>query len=378
MSYRLAFLQALKASWRRIRALCFKEFLAMWADPGTRKILIVPILVQSLVFGYGATFNLSHIPFVVSDESRTPLSLRFIEGLQGSTYFTLQGYYVNSAVANAALNDSEGVFALYFPPDFATTGELYFAGDGRNSTSAATALSYLNEYVTLFNRTAARPVTLSYADTYRIPGYRYLFNEQNITRHSILTGMIMALSLIQVLMLSAMTVAREREEGTFDMLLMTPATPPEILVGKALPPITVAVGQSLLLFLICISYFEIPFQGSFLTLTAVIAVFSFCYVGVGLAISVLARSAQQALVISFLIMLPSIILSGLLTPLEAMPPGIGEAVRYLNPLCYGIEALHRVYLEGQTFGEIAFLLVPQLLIAVLSLALTMRLFRKAL
>ena len=189
--------------------------------------------------------------------------------------------------------------------------------------------------------------------------FRYLYNINNITRFSLMTGMILALSMIQVMMLAALSISREREDGTFDMMLMSPLTPLEILIGKAIPPTIIAVCQGLVMFLICVLWFEIPFNGNFGALLTVITIFSLCTVGIGLAISALANTAQQSIVMSFTLVLPSIILSGLITPRSAMP----ELIQYLallNPYYYGLNALHRIYLEGQSFAQVAHLLLPLL------------------
>lgn len=352
----------LKLSLLRILALVKKEFIAMWMDPGTRKILFIPVIIQSFVFGYGATFNLEKIPFLVCDNAKTSQTIRLVNSMQASGYFELYGSFDNLTLLKESLDLGEGLIGVYFAPDFPARQEILVLEDGRNSTSAATALGYLQQMLNIDEKIS----------------YRYYFNEHNITRYGILSGMILALSMIQVLMLSAMTVSREREEGTFDMLLMTPATSFEILIGKALAPLCVAIIQGLLLTIICHFYFNIYLVGNFFAILTIIFIFSLCEVGVGLAISAVCKSAQLSLVCSFLVMLPSIILSGLLTPFEAMPPWLVSVVKVCDPLYYGIDALQRVYLEGQSLIEVGYLLLPVMLLGIVTLAIAARLFRKAL
>lgn len=374
-------------SVRRILALMKKEFLVMWADPGTRKILIIPILVQCIVFGYAVTFNLEHIPYVLLDESQSAQSTQLMMQVDGCGYFEAAKLCESQQCFTQAMDKGIGLIGIHFAPDFATSGEVQVIADARNTASANTALSYLSDLLSGFmaERAAsgAAAAQATAAGTAAVAGegagrihyiIRYYYNPQNITRFGILTAMILALSMLQVMLLSSLSVAREKEEGNFDMLLMTPANPLEILVGKALPPAAVAFLQSLALFVICTLYFEIPCRGSVLLLFGIVSVFSVAIVGLGLAISAVARSAQQALVTSFLVTLPCIILSGFITPVSAMPQWF-QPVTLINPLYYGVNAVQRVYLEGAGFMDIAHLLIPFALCAAVTMPLSMWLFR---
>lgn len=363
---------SLKAAWLRIKALMVKEFLLMWLDKGTRKILFIPIIVQCLIFGYGVTFNLEKIPYLLLDESHTPQSVRLAGALHLNPLFELQRTCISQEDLVQSMAAGEGLIALHLPPEFAKTGEVYLIADARNTAAANTASAYLTELIAGLNAAQGTGQSALRLD------YRYYYNEHNITRYSILTSMILALSLIQILLLASQTVAREREEGNFDMLLMTPATSVEILIGKAVPPAAAACLQSLILFLLCRFYFEIPLRGSFLLLCLTAILFAFAVVGVGMIVSVLARSAQQALITAFIIALPCVILSGLITPFAAMPQVLQLIVKCINPLYYGISALQRIYLAGAEFDEIYPLLLPLIICAGVTMPVTMRLFRRQL
>ncbi|MBU3826103.1 MAG: ABC transporter permease [Candidatus Anaerobiospirillum merdipullorum] len=354
---------AWQAAWLRIWALMKKEFLMMWLDKGTRKILFIPILVQCVIFGYGATFNLEKVPLTLLDESHSVQSMRLCNELKANSLFDVVQECLSQQCLQQSLSTGQAVVGLHLPVDFATHGQLYLIADARNTTAANTALGYIEQ--SLVADSAQAQLQLN---------FRYYYNEHNITRYSFLTSMILALTLIQITLLSSLTVAREREEGNFDMLLLTPATPLEILIGKALPPTITACMQSLLLFLICRFYFAIPLRGSFLLLSLVVVLFALAVVGLGLAISALARSAQQALITAFIIALPCVILSGLITPLAAMPPALQVFVKCVNPLYYGIEALQRIYLEGAGFMAIYHLLIPLLICASITLPIARYLF----
>lgn len=356
----------MKAAWLRIVALLIKELKVLWADPGSRKILIIPILVQSIIFGYGATFNLEHIPYVLLDESGSLQSSRLVARMGGSGYFVRAGHCLTQQCFEQAMADGRGLLGVYFAPDFASSGRVQIIADARNTASANTAVSYLSSL-------AAASGTSSGAGGLNF-NFRFYFNENNITRSGILTGMILGLSVIQVVLLASLSVAREREDGTFDMLLMTPAGTWEILIGKAAAPTLAAMGQSMALVLICTFWFEIPCQGSMILLTAVILLFALAVVSVGLAVSAIAASPQQALIIAFLLVLPGVILSGMLTPANAVTAWF-RPVLYLNPLYYGIAAVQRIYLEGAGLGDIWHLLIPFVLTGLITMPLAMYLFR---
>jgi ABC-2 type transport system permease protein len=190
-------------------------------------------------------------------------------------------------------------------------------------------------------------------------------------------AMIAALSMLQTLLLAALSVAREREQGTFDQLLVTPLTPIQIMIGKALPAILVGLIQSTIILLIIRFWFQIPMEGSYWLLYLGLVSFTGAAVGIGLSISALSVSMQQAMLYTFLIIMPLMLLSGLLTPVRNMP-AILQVVTYVNPLRFGIDMVRRIYLEGAVFSDIAFNFVPLLAVTAVTLPLAAWLFRNRL
>lgn len=357
----------IKASLNRIWAVIVKEYLTLIMDKGARAILIAPVVVQSLLFGYGATFNLEHVPWVLLDESRTEASTQIVRALEGTGIFELTRAARGMEEFRATLDRGEALVGLVFPNDFAQKRELYAVLDARNSTTAGVAAGYVNTIVADVNRRngAASPVTII---------ERLRWNENGITRFTIVPSLILALSLIQVLLLAGFTVSREREEGSFDMMLMTPASSLEILIGKAVPPLVIAMAQAFLIFMVALFWFEIPFSGNFLSLGVLVAGFAFAFVGLGLAISALAKTIQQSLVMVILVMFPTIILSGLLTSVQAMPPALEMATR-MNPLRCAIDALRLIYFEGAGILDILHLYPPVGLTTIATLLWAAWLFR---
>jgi ABC-2 type transport system permease protein len=225
--------------------------------------------------------------------------------------------------------------------------------DGRNSNTAATATGYVNSIVEAFN-TDWKTAHGQSGSPIRITT-RAWYNPNLETRWHMIPALIGTLTLLQTLLLTALSVAREREQGTFDQLLVTPFRPVEIMAGKALPSMLVGIVQATSILLVAQLWFRIPFAGSFFTLYAGLSVFVLASTGIGLLLSSVAATMQQAMLFSFLIMMPFALLSGLATPISSMP----EILQYLtliNPLRYAIDIAHRVYLEAAGLR----LLIPEL------------------
>ena len=361
---------------RRLRSLCIKELLIIFKDPANRLVLIIPVVIQSFIFGYAATYDLNYIPYVICDQSRTALSRDLAARLDGTEKFVRQATLESSAQAEEWVYDGKALLALNIGPDFADrilTGHdaaVQVILDGRNSTTAAMAQGYLSQIVAEWNAAAgnAAPVSLV---------MRAWFNPQLETRWNIMPGMLGSLSIIQIMVLAALSVAREREQGTFDQMLVTPLSPWEILIGKAIPPIVVGLVQATFILFICVYWFNIPFMGSYIDLYVSLCVFTLSCAGIGLCISAVSLNMQQALVYCFVSLLPMVLLSGLATPVSAMPEAM-QLATYANPLRFALVCVRSVYLEGANLADIAPNFIPMLAVAAVTLPLAGWLFRNRL
>ena len=368
-----AFLAGLRASLLRLRALARKELITLLRDPGMRRILVVPIIAQSILFGYGATFNLEEAPYVIYDASQSPASERVIRKIEANRIFVRAGSPQSYEAFEQAVNDGDALIGLYFPDDFAKKlargepAEIFVAADARNTTTANVATGYVSAIIESIAREdgTAGPIEVR---------ERYRYNENGITRYNIMTGLILGLAMIQVMLLAGLAISREREEGSFDMMLMTPATSVEILIGKAVVPTIIACLQAFLIFLVGVFWFELPFAGSPLALGLLVFGFALSFVGLGLAISAVADTIQEAIVIVIFVMMPTIIFSGLFTSVLAMPQWM-QLLSNLNPLRSAIIALRMIYFEGSGLMETVEFFWPAALAAFISLSLAAWLFR---
>lgn len=362
-----AFRRDVLASLNRIFAIVVKEFIVTLGDKGSRVVLIAPVFLQAILFGYGATFNLERVPWVLLDESHSSASAEIVRGIAGTGLFDLKRNAVSLADFERSIDSGESLVGVAFPNDFARKGEMMVVTDARNSTTAGIAYGYISSIAAEVNAAHGAGLAVEVRDRAR-------WNENGITRYTIVPGLIPVLALIQVLLLAGLSVSREREDGSFDMMLMTPADSIEILVGKAVMPTLIACAQAFLIFAIGFLWFELPFKGSFLLLGLVIFGFSLCMVGLGLCVSAVADNIQQSIVMIIMMMLPMVILSGLMTSVRAMPHWM-QTITILNPLRYSIQAIRAVYFEGAGLLDILPLCWPVALVGLGSMSVAAYLFR---
>jgi len=355
----------------RILALTRKELLAVLKDKRSRMSLLVPPLLQTLLFGYAATYDLNHVPYAVFDQDRSAASHLLLAGLDGSGIFERVADLHRVSDLATYIDDRRALLVVQIEPDFERrllsggSADVQVIADGRNSNTAGTALGYINSIVEQFNvdwRRAYGLVSAPLGITSRA-----WFNPNLETRWNMIPGMIGTLTLIQTMMLASMSVAREREQGTFDQLLVTPFRPYEIMAGKALPSMAIGTIQATSVLLVSQLWFHIPFAGSYLTLYTGLLLFLLAAIGIGLLVSSVAATMQQALLYSMLLIIPFSLLSGLSTPLRNMPSALLHFTA-INPLRYAIDITRRVYLEGVGLDLLWSDLWPLALIATLTLA----------
>jgi ABC-2 type transport system permease protein len=361
----------------RILALTRKELLAILKDPRSRFTLILPPILQCLIYGYVATYDLNHVPYAVVDQDRSSASRELLARLDGSGVFRRVAD-LRTADIRDTINEQRALLVIQIDQDFerrllsGSQANVQVIADGRNSNTAGTAMGYVNSIVETFNadwRTArgqnGLPIRLT---------TRAWYNPNLETRWHMIPALIGTLTLLQTLLLTALSVAREREQGTFDQLLVTPFRPVEIMAGKALPSMIVGLVQATLILLVAQLWFRIPFAGSFLTLYTGLSVFVLASTGIGLLVSSVAVTMQQAMLFSFLIMMPFALLSGLATPISSMPEVL-QYLTFINPLRYAIDIAHRVYLEGAGLRLLIPELWPLAVIAVVMLSAASWMFR---
>jgi ABC-2 type transport system permease protein len=344
------------SSLLRIVALIRKEFLAVLKDPRSRYIIFLPPIIQCLLFGYAASFDLNSAYYAVLDQDHSPASIALLARLDGSTVFHRQADLRRTQDIASWIDNGRALLVIQIPQDFGRhllAGEpapIQVISDGRNSNTAGTALGYVETAVDDFNASWRADHGQS-GPSLRVVT-RAWYNPNLDSRWSMIPSLIGTLTLMGTLMLTAMSVAREREQGTFDQLLVTPFRPFEIMAGKALPNMAIGLGQATTILLIAQFWFRIPFAGSFVVLYCGLGLFLMAAVGVGLFVSSIAKTMQQAMLYAFLLVMPFALLSGLATPVSSMP-GFLQTALVINPLRYALDLTKRVFLEGAGFSQLS-------------------------
>ncbi|HEX4129853.1 MAG TPA: ABC transporter permease [Pirellulales bacterium] len=365
----------------RVIALVHKELLAILKDPRSRFSLLIPPILQCLIYGYAATYDLNDVPFAVLDRDRSAASHELLARLDGSPEFERAANFDRLADLKASIDNRRALLGIQIDEDFerklyaGVPAEIQVLADGRNSNTAGTALGYVGAIVQQFN-----------ADWRSEHGQgspsievviRAWYNPNLETRWHMIPSLVGTLTLLQTLLLTAMSVAREREQGTFDQLLVTPYRPSEIMIGKALPSMLIGLLQATNVLLVAQLWFHIPFAGSFVVLYVVLSVFLLAAVGLGLLVSSVVATMQQAMLFSFMLMMPFALLSGLTTPISSMPRVL-QWFTYINPLRYAIELVQRIYLEGTGLVQLLPEVWPLAAIAAVTLPIAAWMFRNKL
>lgn len=362
----------------RLLALIRKEFLALLKDPRSRLVLIVPPMIQLLVFGYAATFDLKDIPWALYNEDRGAASRELVAAFDGAPAFRRVATLHAEGEIAPLVDRRDVLVVVHLGPRFSAglasrgSAPVQVIVDGRNSNTALIALNYVRTIVERHNLEWAASHGLQSAPA-RLET-RAWFNPNLESRWFFIPGIVGILTLVTTMLVTALTVAREREQGTFDQLLVTPLRPGEILLGKALPGFVIGMVEGTAVLLAAALWFKVPMLGSLPALYAGLALFLLSGVGAGLLISSLAATQQQGLLGAFLFMVPAVILSGFATPIATMPAFV-QTITLIDPLRYFLVILRKTFLEGAGFNVLIGQLWPMAVIGGVSLILASRLFR---
>ncbi len=378
---------------QRLLAIIRKELITMLRDPRARWSLVMPPIIQLFVFSSAATMEVKNVSLAIVDLDRGPYAADIEQRLRGSPSFTRLPLYASVAAARGALEREEiiGMLVLQsgFSADLAARrpASAQLLLDGRRSNAAQITAQYVSVIVTGEGAglTGAPPDASatgeSAAGLAAMPNAAVVidnwFNPNLDYRWFMLPNLVGMLSLAVALMITALSVARERELGTFDQTLVSPATPVEIAFGKLLPPLLVAVVQATLYLIIVTLLYGVPFRGNLLVFYAAVLAFAEACAGVGLFISSLVRTQQQAFLGAFAVLLPFALLSGFATPVENMPWWL-QFVTTINPLAHMLRLMQGLFLKGASVASLVQDLVRLVEIALCTTVAAVLLFsRKA-
>lgn len=364
--------------WRRIAALILKEFKMLWKDRKSRMVLVVPPLVQLVLFASAATFEVTDAAFGLWIEDQARPAQELVSRFEASPAFHVVARFDNPHSVQQALDTQRVKAVLHVGQTFSADvaagrpARVQLLLDGRKSNAALILQSYALGIVESYNLARAGQAA---AELNIHP--RAWFNPNFDSRWFILPGLTVLLTVVAILLITALSVARERELGTFEQLLVTPLRPMEILAGKTFPALCIGfVEANLIAALACFAY-GVPFVGSVVLFNVAIAVFVLSAVGIGLVISSVAKTQQQAILGVFLFLSPASVLSGFTTPIANMP-GWAQALTHLNPIRYMVTLSRGIFLQDISWALAWPQLWPMALIGCVTLGFATWLFSRRL
>jgi ABC-2 type transport system permease protein len=341
----------------RLKQMLIKEFIQVFRDKRTRFILIGPPIVQMLVFGYAATFDIHHVSTVVLDFDQSQQSRDLVSRFTSSPYFNVQRQLTQSSQIRELIDSGQATVGIEIDAGFAQkllkgqTAPVQVIVDATNSNTALIASSYITQ------------IALGFAESYQkdrigriapqlveqMPSVeleqRPWYNPGLSSRWFFVPGVIGSLTLVLVITLTAFAVVREREIGTLEQIMVTPIRPVEFILGKTVPFFLIGLFDVSLIATVGTFWFQVPFRGHISVLFTGAVLFIICMLGMGLLISTISATQQQAMVTAFFFIMPAITFSGFGFPIATMPQWL-QYLTYLMPLRYFLVVLRGVYLKG--------------------------------
>ncbi len=350
--------------WRRIREIIRKELKQALREPRMRVLLIGPPMIQLIVFGFAVNLDVEKARVAWMDLDSTPASRDLRASFAGSPRFAIVATPRDDNQAQELLDRSDADLVVRVLPGFerdilrGATPAVQLLVDGSNSNTASIVAGYAGEVVNRFaagvtpvmqNQLAMTRIASGGALGAAIPKLaartRVWFNADLKSRNYFVPGVVVNIISIVTLMLTAMAIVREKEIGTMEQLMVTPIRPMELMIGKLLPFAGVGLLDMALVTGLALAVFRVPFRGSLLMLVASSMLYLLTSLGVGLFLSTISETQQQAMIASFMFFMPAFMLSGFAFPIRNMPPAV-QWLSYLNPIRYFIEIVRGVFLKG--------------------------------
>ncbi len=364
--------------FNRIKALIIKEFLSVWRDKTTRIVLIVPPLIQLIIFSFAATLEVKNVSVAVLNRDTGKASWELLQRIEGSPYFTKVYHLTNRKQVRYYINSQKVPIVIEINEDFSKniyskqTAKIELILDGRKTNVSQILAGYMNGIIDRYNRDENAAAGIQILPSEIVSRNWYNINlDYTLFTVPCLVGIITTLL---GLIITALSVSREREFGTFDQLLVSPLESIEILIGKAVPAFVIGMFEGTLIVTVGVLLFKVPFVGSPLYLYFSMSVYLLAIIGVGLFISSISKNQQQAILGTFIFMVPAILLSGYATPVENMPEWLQMAT-VINPLKYFIIIIKGILLKDIPFDIVLQNTLPIAVIAIFTLGISVRTFK---
>lgn len=364
----------------RIWALVVKEILALLQDPKGRLVLIAPPILQLILFSFAATLDVTNISLIIFNQDSGRHGYELVHRISGSSVFSKVKFVNNVNVFRKYIDRQKALAAVHIPQDFSrnlesgTPSKIQIILDGRRSNTAQIVSGYITQLAVKYGQELQ---SLTKAPTKIVIVNRNWFNENLIYLWFTVPALVCTLAMVTALIVTALSIARERELGTFDQVLVSPLMPYEILLGKMIPAVIIALSEGLFIWSIAVFGFKIPFTGSVPLLLFFMFIFIMSIVGIGLFISSFSRTQQQAILGTFVFMVPAVSLSGHASPVENMPAWL-QAITAINPLKYAHITIRGLFLKDMNFADVISYAWPVALIGVATCSSALYFFSKRL
>ena len=337
----------------RISGLVRKEFRQMFRDPRMSRMMFLSPIVQLMIFGYAVSTDVRHTPLYVVDHDHTQVSRALVDALTAGGYFRVVGRSERAEDLADALDHGDATVGIQIPPAYASAlrepdgARVQILVDGTNSNVATVAVGYAEQIVrthalTTLDRRFEPPVDLR---------ERAWFNPALVSRNYNVPAVVGTIMLMMSLLLTSLAVVREREMGTLEQLMVSPLTPGELIAGKTIPFGIIAMVDLVIITAVALLWFRVPFLGQGPILLVAALLFLLSALGLGLLISTVSHTQQEAFLSTFLLMLPLMMLSGFMFPVTSMSTLI-QYLTLLNPLRHYLEIVRAVFLKGAGFDAL--------------------------
>lgn len=364
--------------FHRILTLVIKELQILLRDPKGRRVLIVPVFLQLAIFPLASTMEVKNNTLAVLNEDNGAVSVELIQRFSKAEAFKETLTLRSEKEIQDVIDNQKALIVLRFPPDFSREvkegrpAQIQSILDGRRSNSGQIAFGYVQEILQSYNDERNASTQLPVASTMVV---RHWFNPNLEFTWFVCPSLVAIITTVSTLIVTSLSVAREREHGTLDQLLVSPLTPEMIMIGKAIPALLVAISQGTIILFGGVFIYGVPFQGSLLLLYGSMVCYILALVGFGLLISSICATQQQAFLGVFSFVMPAILLSGYVAPIDNMPIWM-QYITWADPLRHFILIVKGIFLKNMPFEIVLESLWPLLVIAAVTSTTATIIFRR--
>ena len=374
-----------RMAWQRLKAVFLKEFVQMRRDRLTFGFMIMMPVMQLLLFGYAINNDPRHMAAAVELRESGVFERSFLAGLKNSTYFDIVAQTNSEEEGERLMRSGRVAFLISIPEGFErklVRGErpqILIAADASDPVAASGAVGAVQQ---IAQRAFARDLSgpLAYLNPAPAPFDLIVhrrYNPEGLTAFNIVPGLLGIILTMTMTLITSIALTRESERGTMETLLATPVRPIEVMIGKITPYVLVGAVQTILVLIIAQLLFHIPFRGSLLLFSGAVSIFLIANLCLGYLISTIARTQMQAMQMTFMIFLPSMLLSGFMFPFRAMP-GWAQAIGEAIPITHFLRVVRELFLKGANAGEIWGDVWPMLVITSILIGAALMRFRRTL